>query len=450
MHGVCSTTKLAGKLRPIILSPELPKSSQCGCNGKGLSLLGRKYDIVSSLSLRFSDRCSTVMVETGNRAWYNEPCVRQKGKRSNLANVQSSSIIPCKGYMASPYSTGYDRVLGSRVGKEYAFVAQDNGVVKKLTDDRLIIEYANGDVDGVKIGIWHGEVAGEYVSHTMVTDLTGLPKFKKGDILAWNQDFFERDFLSKTNVVMKLGALAFVSLCEGNDTLEDGCAIDTTLAKLTTTSISKRKTFLLDFTEEIELLKDIGDEIEYSDVLCRISNYIEGSDNTDASIEALEKFSGSNPKAGHSGKITGIELIYMGDKDNMSPKLKALADRFDKLMLKDKRDFGGARASTCQVSNPVFFGGERLVENTLAISFYIDADADAGIGDKLVFGNQLKSIIGRVMTGTNETESGITLNARFGIRSVFARIVGSGFIVGGYNRILHHGSMEFVRLAEGG
>lgn len=371
------------------------------------------------------------------------------GKRRLLSGVHASAIVPTKGSMPNPFTTGYDRVIGARAGKEYVLIAQQDGFVKKLGNN-IIVEYKDGTTDGVKLGVRHGNVAGEYVSSNMVTDMYKDKKFSKGDVIAWNEGYFERDFFDSKNVVMKYGALSYVALCEGNDTLEDGSAISQDLANKMSTVKTKRKTVIVNFDQEITLLKDIGDDVKYDDVICRISNYVEGIDETDASISALERFSGSNPTSGKSGKVTSMELIYMGEKSNMSPKLKELADRFDKEKLKDLKELGGKRPSNCQVINSVFFGGEKVTENTLALSFYIDKDSPMGIGDKKVFGNQLKSIAGRVMTGTNETESGLPLGARFGIRSVFARIVGSGFIVGGWNRVIDWGCREYVRLARGG
>lgn len=370
-------------------------------------------------------------------------------KRRILSAVQASAIVPTKGSMPSPFSTGYDRVVPGRVGKEYVFIAEQDGVIKKLKD-KLIVEYKDGSTDGIKIGVSHGVVAGEYIANIMITDLSEGHKFKQGDVLAWNEGNFERDFLDPKNVVMKFGALSYVALVEGEDTLEDSCAISEDLANKMSTITTKRKTVIVDFDQEITLLKDIGDNIKYDDILCRISNYIEGLEETDASVSALEKFSGSNPTAGKGGKISSMELIYMGDKNEMSPKLKALADRFDREKLKDFKELGGKRPTNCRVNSSVFFGGEKVTENTLAISFYIDKESPMGIGDKKVFGNQLKSVAGRVMTGTNETESGLPLGARFGIRSVFARIVGSGFIVGGWNRVIDWGCKEYVKIARGG
>lgn len=370
-------------------------------------------------------------------------------KRANLGNAQYSSVVPTEGSIAAPYTTGYDMIIGERVGKEFVFVAQEDGVVKKVGRN-LSVEYTSGKKDGFKLGIIHGESSGNSIAHKHITDLAKGSTFKKGDVLAWNSGFFEKHFYNTNNVVLKGGALSFVALVEGNDTLEDGCAISEDLAEKMTTTVTKKKTIIVNFDQEIELVKDIGSDVSYEDVICRISNYIPGIEETESTLSALEKYSGSNPSAGSSGTITGMELIYMGDKQDMAPKLKELADRFDSLVAADKRELGGRRPSSCATSEPVFMGGERVTQDTLAITFYIDKRSPMGIGDKKIFANQLKSIVGRKMTGINETESGIPLGAKFGLKSVFARIVGSGFISGGYNRVIHWGSHEFVRLARGG
>ena len=53
-----------------------------------------------------------------------------------------------------------------------------------------------------------------------------------------------------------------------------------------------------------------------------------------------------------------------------------------------------------------------------------------GVGDKGVFANQLKTIVGRVMTGVNETQSGIPIDAIFGFQSISNRVVLSPQIIG--------------------
>ena len=55
---------------------------------------------------------------------------------------------------------------------------------------------------------------------------------------------------------------------------------------------------------------------------------------------------------------------------------------------------------------------------------------------KGVFANQLKTVVARVMSGTNQTESGEDIDAIFGYQSINARIVVSPEIAGTTNTLL--------------
>ena len=53
-----------------------------------------------------------------------------------------------------------------------------------------------------------------------------------------------------------------------------------------------------------------------------------------------------------------------------------------------------------------------------------------------MFGNQLKTIIGRVMTGENRTVDGEDIDAIFGYVSISNRIVRSPEIIGTSNKLM--------------
>ena len=66
-----------------------------------------------------------------------------------------------------------------------------------------------------------------------------------------------------------------------------------------------------------------------------------------------------------------------------------------------------------------------------------------------MFGNQLKTIFGRVMSGTNTTESGEALDATFGLTSIAARMTGSPFILGTTNTLLSVLSKHVAKVYKG-
>ena len=63
---------------------------------------------------------------------------------------------------------------------------------------------------------------------------------------------------------------------------------------------------------------------------------------------------------------------------------------------------------------------------------------------KFVFSNQLKSVVSRILTNTNETKSGKPIDAIFGYQSVLNRIVESSTSVGTANTLLKLITQEVI------
>jgi hypothetical protein len=96
----------------------------------------------------------------------------------------------------------------------------------------------------------------------------------------------------------------------------------------------------------------------------------------------------------------------------------------------------GKTGTSGQVDGTVRIDKEFLDLDTAAIRVYITGNVGAGIGDKGVFGNQMKTIFSNVMSGVNETESGEALDAMFGYISFSKRIVLSPEVMGTTNTLL--------------
>ena len=61
----------------------------------------------------------------------------------------------------------------------------------------------------------------------------------------------------------------------------------------------------------------------------------------------------------------------------------------------------------------------------------------AAVGDKFVFGNQMKTIIGRVMSKEIKSETDEVIDAVFGFQSISNRIVNSLLSIGTTNTLLN-------------
>ena len=96
----------------------------------------------------------------------------------------------------------------------------------------------------------------------------------------------------------------------------------------------------------------------------------------------------------------------------------------------------GKKVVNGQIDESFRIEGEPLQYDSLVIRFYITSDVVSTLGDKLVFANQLKSIISEVMDYEVKTESGLKIDAVFGAQSIFNRIVNSAFVIGTTNTLL--------------
>jgi hypothetical protein len=374
-------------------------------------------------------------------------------KRQNLCNVQWSAVVPAQGYELVPCRTGYESIIGSRLGDLFVLNMEKSGKVTKVTEDLLQVEYDDGTKQGWELGPFHGKAEGKVVVHHRVTDMKEGEKFVVGDQIAWHRDFFDRDVMSPKvkNVAMKTGALAYTALVENNDTLEDGSRIGRKLQEKLTTTSAKEKGILLLADQAVVNLVKVGQEVSEDDFLC---NIMEGSayglDQDKDSFAALAKLSGSSPKAKKAGRITSVEITYNGTPENFHPTLRELIEEDEKRRKKVKRDTGRRMATTGQIKRATFVSGEKCIPGTMVITIMIDYDLVHGVGDKGTMANQLKTVHGGTLEGENYSEDGTELDLYFGYRSVNDRIVGGPIKQGVVNTTMIHISKRMYEIYKNG
>jgi len=113
----------------------------------------------------------------------------------------------------------------------------------------------------------------------------------------------------------------------------------------------------------------------------------------------------------------------------MSPSIKAVTNMSDRALAETAKATGKP-VMTGKVNEEYRVKGKALLPDTCEVKLFITLSTGAGVGDKLVLANQLKSTIGEVMTYDMTTESGDKIDIVFGSKSVAARVVHSPFIIG--------------------
>lgn len=344
-------------------------------------------------------------------------------KRAVFTSTQWSQAISASNYGIVPLRTGYENVLPHRTSELYSKVAKANGTVTEVKDDELVITYDDKSVDRYPLGLYIGEASGEYHRHTRVTDMKVGDKFKKGDVVGWNSNWFMRDLFCPGQVGLKGGFMVRVGLFEDQDTYEDSIAISSRIANETLIPYIKHTPFTMRITDNLFLKVKVGDDIEQDSILCDIEepHLMEG--NHDASFVAeVNKLGIKQVKSTHHGKIIDIRVQYNGALENMSESVRQFVTKANKLT-KRKNQIVGSAVETNAVSGIFNVNRPSIQPDTLLVIFFVESLDGRTRADKFVFGNQLKATAGRIMTKKMYTEDKQEIDAKTSFKAPFNRMV---------------------------
>lgn len=371
-------------------------------------------------------------------------------KRQLFSGVQHSQGTSAVNYVPNIVTTGYDRVISHRTSELYSKVAKQDGKVTKVTKQALVITYADGTEDSYPLGLTLGKAAGEVHRHTRVTDLVVGDTFKKGEVVGWDDVYFQRDLpFNPRQVVWKCGIMARVALLENQFTFEDSLMISSKFAKASKTSYTKEKTFFVAFQDTIELKVRRGTEVDSDSILCNV---------VDASLADVEDFNTENAgverlgikqiKSNHFGKVVEFEVEYNGDPALMSESLRAFVTATDK-EISNLGKLTGSSVKNGNVAGNLNYGRAPIDPGSVKITVYVEEYIETAFADKWVLGNQMKGTTGYINQKSYRTADGREIDVVFSLKGLFNRMVLSlrdKLIAGELSR---HVKNEFIRIYRG-
>ena len=325
-------------------------------------------------------------------------------------------------YRANPIRTSYDTIIAQRTSELYSSIAKKKGKVVEVEEGVGIkVEYEDGTTDQFPIGLYYGKGAGEYHKHDKITDLKVGDKFEQGDILAWDDLFFERDLLNKGKVVVKYSVTARVALFEDQFTFEDSIGITKEFAKLTAIPYVKPVQFDIHDDQVLKIYNKVGDTVNYDTIMFDIldSSADLGDDN---SFAGLERFGVKQIKAGINGKVSKIEVFYNGDIEDFSPECQKFIKENDKIIAKKAKYIEGS-ATTGNIGGNTSIGKVEIYPGTIRVVVYIEELLVTTTADKLVLGNQMKGTVGFIYPETMYTPDGRVVHLTFSTASILRRMV---------------------------
>lgn len=365
-------------------------------------------------------------------------------KRVNFANIQSSHIIPMQDMRAPYVRTGYESIIPVKSPDKYVVSASETGIVMSVTDKELTVKYLTTGIKVYKLYDWTTkEETGVCYTHHMVTHMKKGDRFNKDDSLVYDNAFFEVDIFNKNRVIFKSGTNIRVSLMENAETFEDSASISSSMTERLSSKLTKVKTYIVNATDNILNIVKIGDTVTPTTPLFTITTggAINKSGLDDRALSILQGIKNTSPKAKVNGVVSKISVFYNSDVMDMSDSIKDVVEISDNILL-DTTGYTGS------VNNSYSISGKPLNAGSVAIKIYIDNNDRMTIGDKAIFGNQLKFTVGDVYTNNILTEDGKSVDGLFSNISIKNRIVNSPDLIGTTSSLLEFITDEAIKLYE--
>lgn len=372
-------------------------------------------------------------------------------KREMFVGIQHNRMIFAKGYDVQPWRTGGESVLPGRTTAMFATQVQFAGVVKALNNRCITIEFDDPEQDDqvIELGIKIGKGAGKFYPHELITDYKVGQRVFPLDVVVFHRYYFKRDWWNPGQVLWRSGSLALIGILDIPETHEDSSFSFENLAKASETVSAKPVCIVKDSRLNIRGLVKVGDVVNPRDILATFEEQLAtdlSGENQDA-VDALNKMSQYNPRAGVHGTVVSVEVFYRAQIEDMSDSMAEMVVAADKKRAKRVKELKLKESTSGFLRNPnARINGEPVGEYDVAILIYVSYDHPAGMGDKGTFSSQAKSVTSSVGHGVNETEDGRPLSAIFSGTSISNRIIGSPEVVGTTNLVLLYGSEETANI----
>lgn len=358
-------------------------------------------------------------------------------KRVTFTNVMMTSSTFLYNSVPNRVRTGGELTIAYRTNSSWVNVAQMGGKVKSVSSKFLEVIYDDGTEEVFKIGRKFGTWSGKILPHDIVSHVKVGEKFEKDDILTYNSHYFQPDTIDPRQIIFKRGMTAKMLMVESTETLEDACSVSRGFGGKLTTGATEKRYVKIPFDHDVELIAKVGDKVDYETILCNLRPPMSGLGNhySEDAKEALDLLNTLTPRADHHGIIDRMEVIYTGDIDHMSESLQEIVSRSDAELYRENKALG-IPVKSAYVDPSYRINNTDITKDHVVICFYVTETVGAGVGDKLVFGNQMKSIISKVVDKPYVSERGDVIDVAFSRQSIANRIVNSMDLIATTNTVL--------------
>ena len=314
-----------------------------------------------------------------------------------------------------------EAVVPYLLSDEFIVDAKEDGEVVEVTKDWVIIRYKSGKNYAIEVAprVKKNASAGFYVDNTLKCDLKVGDKFKKGDILAYNDKQFTKH-TDDNGASMNLGVLTKIAIASSWDIYEDSTPITAKLSERLATEMIDEKAIVLKPNTIVDQIAKVGQKIKSGDLLIKFSeamedyiqNAIKSLSDSDSSSSIIEDAK-TTIKAKHTGEVVDIKIYTTVPIEDLDPSLGKIVSDYQKKIrsrnkVLDKYENKGDMkyykagqiisevAEVMEPSNNGKIKGEYIDKGVL-IMFYVKYKDVAAKGDKIVANFALKGVTSHVI-----------------------------------------------------
>lgn len=359
---------------------------------------------------------------------------------------------------------GAEKILPYHLSDEFIINAKEDGRVIEKDDDYMVVQYKSGEFKTIDLTkqVRKNSSAGFYITVKHDTNLKAGDKFKKNEILSWEDRAFKKEG-NDPDAAMRLGPLIKVAILPAWDIYEDSAPVSRKASNAMTATMVMPVEVVLDKSAYISKMCKVGDKVNAGDAVMVFDNYHEDEDvmamiqslRADLKEDVIE--SAYSRKITHyTGEICKIEVIPTVPVEELSESLqKVVKENWKKLKKRDRlvnkyknKDdpnyykSGMLLTETTDPVQPDYQGKVKgkVVNEGVIITFYIEFHDTLARGDKIAAEFALKSVTSHVFDDGLEPytidEPDETIDLITAPLSVSARKTPSIFIAMGGNKIL--------------
>jgi hypothetical protein len=329
--------------------------------------------------------------------------------RIGMETQQARHTVPTYKQSKSLYGSGVERTLPYMLSSDFVAVAKEDGTVESIdeTNQMAIIKYKDGTTDVIDLAgtLSKNGNGGFYIQNNIHLMVKEGQKVKKGQLLAKNPNYFLGD--KPEDVTFAQGYLAKVAMSAGDFTLEDSSIITEDLSEAMSCDVTMLKQVQLGPNTNVLKIVKKGQHVKTGEELISFEHSFEDAEANKLLDSLDDDFGSFIEDIGHdsvltkySGEVADIKIYYNVDFEELSPSLQNIIKKY-KAEVTRRENIAKKNGATNiifppteKINNPKIKGRET---NGVIIEFYVKHKDNLAIGDKIVYGTAIKTIVSDVI-----------------------------------------------------